>query len=77
MVARLLGREVMFLPAFLQCGNDGGRLKFDAKPFRGVITQVNEEHSWFMVTYRVGGNVLRECCKESEIGKEVTLLGKR
>ena len=75
MVTSLLGREVKFIPAFLRCDNDGGRLKFDAKLIRGVVTQVNEEHGWFMVTYRVGSGELRECCKECEIGKEVTLLG--
>lgn len=75
MVARLLGREVKFVPVFLRNEKDGSKNKFDATPVRGKVTYVHEAHGWFLVTYRVGGHELREVCKECEIGKEVTLLG--
>lgn len=76
MVDRLIGCEVKFIPAFLRCDNNGGRPKFDQKPTRGVVTQAHEAHGWFMVSYQVGDLVLRECFKECEIGREVTLLGR-
>lgn len=75
MLADLMGREVRFVPSFLQNAKDGDKPRFDTTPFRGVVTYVHEEHGWFLVTYRSGGNELRECFHKSAIGKEVKVLG--
>lgn len=71
----LIGRPVSFVPC---CAFKKEKyMADDAKPVRGVIEYVNEEHGWFRCKYHAGNEVQHECFKECDIGTAVTLLGRR
>lgn len=70
--SELLGREVSFVPLAVQSRGLGPMPRV-----RGRITYIHPAHGWFTVTYEAGGYTFRESWKFVDIGKEVTLCGRR
>lgn len=71
---KLLGRSVMFVPHWNI--SKAGLHTEDAVPQRGRIAYVNKPHGWFMI--ELDSNPTQRCCfKFCDIGKDVTLLGRR
>lgn len=74
---RLLGRSVIFIPHWAKEKPGSNRKMEIAKPQRGRIVYVNERNGWFMVEVDANGSKQHECFKPWDIGKDVTLLGRR
>ena len=72
-----LHQKVSFIP-FTMLDKDGGT-KFEwgvPSAVRGEVTYINQAHSWFLVSYDVGGYILRETFQFHQIGEDVTLVGR-
>ena len=74
-MSNLIGKKAIFIPWALLDKN-GGKTSGYGKPITGVITYVNEDHSYFMVTYQLFGETFRESFKLSQIEKDVIIRGR-
>lgn len=70
----LLNKTATFVPT---CYTDkaGGSVNEFAEPVTGVITMVHKMHRWFLVSYRAGKTIQRECFHFDEIDEAVTVHG--
>lgn len=73
----LLGKAVRFVPhcSFKQA--QGREPKELPPPVTGVVDFVHRDHGWFRVRWEAGKSIQHECFKFCDIGKDVTLIGKR
>ena len=71
---KLLGKKATFMPA---CHTEkaGGSLKEFAEPVTGIITMVHRRHKWFLVSYKAGETIQRECFHFDEVDEAVTVHG--
>ncbi len=70
----VLGKKATFIPWAL-LDKTGGKTSDYGKPITGTVTYVNEEHSYFAVTYWIHGKTFLENFKFSQIGKDVAIRG--
>lgn len=73
-IKNLLGRTVSFTPVCMM-SKQYQRSGFECY-VRGRIVFISR-HGWFRVRWYAGDTVQHECFKEADIGKDVTLVGKR
>lgn len=71
---KLLWKRATFIPWAL-LDKSGGKTSDYCDPVTGTVSYVNEEHSYFVVTYCLYGEIFRESFKFSQIGKDVTVRG--
>ncbi len=72
----LLGRKVTFMPTCFE-EKAGASLKEFAKPVIGTVTMIHSKHGWFMVSYKAGETVQRECFKYYDLERTVLLCGRK
>lgn len=73
---KLLGKKASFIPCFEKEKTGQGRgVSEDIEQVTGRIDYVNQEHSWFSVTYQAGNTIQRECFKFCDIDEVVTVHG--
>ena len=72
----LLGKSVIFMPT---CFEDkaGASLKEFAHPVKGTVTMIHSKHGWFMVSFKAGKTVQRECFKFYDLQRTVMLCGRK
>lgn len=73
----LLGKTVSFIPTFMHDKSGGGSIREDAIPVVGVVTHINSQHGWFMVSYKAGKTMQRECFKFYDLERTVMLCGRK
>lgn len=73
----LLGRHVAFVPHCSFKQPNGRPLEELPPPVHGVVDFVHQKHGWFRVRWAAGESIQHECFKFCDIGKAVTLVGRK
>lgn len=70
----LIGKKATFTPD-VSCTTGISEGLCYVEETTGKVVYVNEENNYFRVEYEAGGDVLHECFKFSQIGKDVDIHG--
>lgn len=73
-MTNLLGKRATFIPDVSSTKGTSEGLGY-IEEVTGTVDYINDEHSYFRVKYEARGNVLHECFKFSQIGKDVDIHG--